>query len=111
MVWLLPLQAMYRVFIEAVLFCYAILTVKKNVFLKSADAICALTHVNDNEWQVKTQKSSTKAVLLSDSVMTNYVLFLRFKADNFDQALVCAVFRDSLPEGQFRELVVTARMG
>jgi hypothetical protein len=83
--------------------------------LRSQNSIISLKRVDDS-WHIVTQKKAYKGELLGESTISGVTSLLRFRLDDtpqfmFNRPRTCLIFPDSLARGQYRQLLVTVRMG
>ena len=69
-------------------------------------ALCALRYNRNKQWIMKTAESTCEAVLSGDSTVTQWVTVLRFHLNGSRLSRTCIIFRDSLPAGDYRRLMV-----
>ena len=85
---------------------YSVNLLRHHAFLRSGDAVVTLNKLDKKRWQVITRSATYKATLLGDSIVTQFVSVLRFAVPERRAPLVCIVWKDSLPAGEYRQLVV-----
>lgn len=82
--------------------------------LRSQYSIISLKRYDDG-WHIVTQKKVYKGVLLGESTLSGLASVLRFRLDDihslFNRTKTCLIFPDSLARGQYRQLLVTVKMG
>lgn len=74
--------------------------------LRGKRTIQSIRFHEDGRWRVTDNQGIHSAELLGDSVVTAWVCVLRFRVIGKRWPLACVVFRDSLPRGEYRRMVI-----
>ena len=109
-VCLLSVLLIFKAFILLLLSVYMGSITWRYCLLKADASIQVIRFMHDNKWVVSTRKGAMEAILLGDSTVTRWVSVLRFRVPESRWVQSCIVFRDSLAEGNYRQLVVAARL-
>lgn len=78
--------------------------------LQGRDSLVSLRRLESGEWLVKTPTQEYTAELCGDSTVTHLVSVLRFKAPVARATFSSVIFSDSLPNDEYRRLLVLLRM-
>ena len=108
---LLPRAWWLRCILFALLIGYGAVIFWRFVLLKSKDSIIRLKNLGEKRWQVTTNSDVFESLLRGDSTVTPVVSILRVDRPGRRLPLVSIIFRDSLPEGEYRRLIGMLRMG
>lgn len=74
--------------------------------LKSQNSILQIQQQETNQWLLYTRDKKYLADLRGDSTVTSKIAILRFQVSKHFFPQSCVIFRDSLVQGQYRELVI-----
>ena len=110
-IFMLPLYLLVKFSIFVVLFIYMGWITQRFCLLKLDSSIIVLRFISGNKWLLITRQGDINAELLGDSTVTRWVSVLRFRVDGHRFPQSSIVFRDSLPEGVYRKLIVIANAG
>jgi hypothetical protein len=70
-----------------------------------------IQHVQANQWLLHMRNETYTAEIKGDSTVTAFVAILRFKMEGKRFAQSCIIFRDSLADGTYRDLLIRLRFG
>lgn len=101
---ILSLPWLYAVTGSILLCIYAWHLINKHGLLRNHDSIRSI-RLQDNTWHIKTAKTDYSAQLVGDSVVTPFISILNFKIATKFKKLSCVIFADSLPQGEYRQLI------
>ena len=97
-------------FLSILLFiCWDAKVIWQQGLLRQAHSIIGL-QLNERSWLVKSNRKIESATLRADSIITHLVSILRFDVPSRCLPIDCVVWRDSLPAGSYRKLVIGIRM-
>lgn len=74
-------------------------------------SVTALKKREDGSYLIQSNGSWIPAELLGTSIVTTFVSILYFKLGRSREQPYCILFKDSLPEDQYRRLMVLLRTG
>lgn len=93
-----------------VLLCaYGIYLLWNNGLLRGKTSISFLKYCDERCWQIEVGSEKVEAELMGDSTVTGIISVLRFRISGRLRPLSCVVFRDSLPQNRYRQLLVLLR--
>lgn len=103
---LLPIFAAFKFVLCAVTLLYGVRLLYCEVRLLGAHAIRRFRNEENEHWFVETNAGAFTAPLLGESVITQFVIILRFKTKQpfYKPAPSCVIFRHSLADDQYRRL-------
>ena len=107
----LSFSLIYKLIGLALIILYGAQTLWRYGFLRDTKSVQSIQMIEDKKWRVSFRNVVMTGELLGDSTVTSYLSVLRFKFDDRRYPVSCIVFRDSLPKDQYRDLIVTIRMG
>lgn len=79
------------------------------ILLKSQYSIIRLQLLSNDHWNIHTPTKCFVAQLRGDSTVTNSISILRFRINDNGKTISCVIFRDSLINREYRELLVCLR--
>lgn len=106
----LPVSVAVKFLCCLLVFCYGGYIFWQYGILQGMYSIVGLRHQSDGLWLLKARYDGFTAELMGDSTVTRWVSVLRFRIPKRFSKKTCILFYDSLPEGQYRELLVRLRM-
>lgn len=105
MVSTLSISITLKICIFIGLIFYSIPTFRRHVFLTHKNAIVKIK-LNFKECVLTSRHHTFYCEIAGDTTLTQFVCILRFKAGEGRFKKSCIIFKDSLPEGQYRRLIV-----
>lgn len=81
------------------------------ILLGSLASLIGIKSIESDQWLIHTPYQNNQAILCGDSVVTAWIMILRFKIPGKFCGCSCVLFRDSLSSKAYRRLLVKLRMG
>lgn len=108
----LPISIWMKLAGMILLTIYAIVAMQRYAYLSSRQSIKAIQFDRTlKRWMVYTNADTYSTTLCGDSILTTWVMVLRFRLPNRWWPISCLIFKDSLTSQQFRELAILLRHG
>jgi hypothetical protein len=104
-----PLYSWLKLLLIVFTVSYAWWEVSREVFLQGVWAVKAI-RFHDGLWRLTYNLGETTAKLRGDSIVTRFVIVLRFELPSRFGAKSCVIFPDSLQAQEYRKLLVILRM-
>jgi hypothetical protein len=98
----LPLMLVYQLILLILLSCYGIYIARRLGIMTST----RLNYRQDGTWLWQSANQVIVGKLRGDSTITTYVIILRFQSKEWRFPINCIVFRDSLDETSYRQLLM-----
>jgi len=95
---------------SVLLLVYGVYVFYRHVLLGGRDAITKL-RCDEDSWFIFINNQWVDVDLRGDTLVTGRVLVLRFRAVHRIRPYSCVIFKDGLPKGCYRELLVGCRLG
>jgi hypothetical protein len=105
----LPLALIVKVSGFVLLCLYGIYLLWNNGFLRGKSSVRFLKYCDERRWQIEVGSERVEAELLGDSTVTGVISVLRFRITGRLLPLPCIVFRDSVPQHRYRQLLVVLK--
>jgi hypothetical protein len=103
----LPISWFYCIGLTIIIVAHFMYVSRRYVSLRHRNAIIALGELTPTEWRLKTRAGKDFiGILQPDSFVQPYLIVLAFSKRTQKSRLSVAIFPDSLPAGDFRELRV-----
>lgn len=107
----LPLPAWLDLLVFLSASAYGVLLIRQFGLLRGGKAVTCLRRLPDGRWLVSMAKREYEAELCGDSTVTTLASILRFRMPGPSfWTKACVIMPDSLPAGQYRQLLVTLKM-
>jgi len=104
----LPIFLSIKCVIALILILYSIAVLYSHGLLRHKKSIIAFSRT-DKGWTVKDATGFYAATLCGSSTVTTKLCILRFQMFEKRLKRSCIIFKDSVPEGEFRRLLVGVR--
>lgn len=82
----------------------------EGALLHHPHAIIFIEHKSDGSWLLRSKRNAYKSMISGDSTVTSLISILRFNRPHHFFKKTCLIFPDSLPDGDYRRLLVVLKM-
>lgn len=86
--------------------CLLLVLCAYGIYIVRYPMLCTLRYAQNKQWLLQTAETTHTATLSGDSTVTQWFAVLRFRVAGSRLPRTCLIFRDSLPQGDYRRLLV-----
>jgi toxin CptA len=102
----LPIPLWLKLIANLVVISHSSRVCWRYVLLRDKLAITSIRHTEEKRWVVQNREGAFAVELQGGSTVTNFVMLLHFRIPGKMLPLKSIIFRDSLPQDDFRKLLV-----
>jgi hypothetical protein len=111
-IWQLPLAYLYRDLLLLLTLAVSTYIAYRYILYKHRYAMTALERLSNGCWRIHTRQGMfVMKKPLGNSIISPWLMILRFNITNQHRLLTAIIFKDSLLDDEFRKLLVLVRMG